>query len=58
MLVIYLVGASWLAVVLGSWQKAWLGGVAPFILLDLGKAAVAAVVAESGKQLMRFTNHS
>jgi biotin transport system substrate-specific component len=58
MLVIYMVGASWLAVMLGSWQKAWLGGVAPFILLDLGKAAVAAAVAESGKQLMRFTTHS
>lgn len=58
MLVIYLVGASWLAVMLGSWQKAWLGGIAPFILLDLGKAAVAAAVAESGKQLMRFTTHS
>jgi biotin transport system substrate-specific component len=52
-LVIYLVGASWLAVMLGSWQKAWLGGVAPFILLDLGKAAVAAGVAESGKLLFR-----
>lgn len=58
MLAIYLVGASWLAVVLGSWQNAWLGGVAPFILLDLGKAAVAAAVAESGKQLLRFTHHS
>jgi biotin transporter BioY len=30
-----------------------LGGVAPFILLDLGKAAVAAGVAESGKHLFR-----
>lgn len=54
MLVIYLVGASWLAVMMGSWQKAWLGGVVPFILLDLGKAALAAGVAESGKQLMRY----
>lgn len=49
MLVLYLVGASWLAVMLGSWQQAWLAGVAPFLLLDLGKAAVAACVAESGK---------
>lgn len=47
--VIYLVGASWLALMLGSWQKAWLGGVVPFILLDLGKAAIAAGVTESGK---------
>lgn len=53
MLVIYLVGASWLAVMLQSWQKAWLGGVAPFILLDLVKAAIAAAVAESGKLLLR-----
>lgn len=53
MLVIYLLGAGWLAVILGSWQKAWLGGVAPFILLDLGKAAIAAGVAESGKHLFR-----
>ncbi|MBE7471824.1 MAG: biotin transporter BioY [Anaerolineae bacterium] len=53
MLVIYLLGAGWLAVMLGSWQKAWLGGVAPFILLDLGKAAIAAGVAESGKHLFR-----
>ncbi len=51
MLVIYLVGASWLAVMLGSMEKAWLGGVAPFILLDLVKAVVAASVAESGKVL-------
>ena len=52
-LVIYLAGASWLTVILGSWQQAWLGGVAPFILLDLGKAAVAAGVSESGKLLLR-----
>jgi biotin transport system substrate-specific component len=53
MLVIYLLGAGWLAVMLGSWQKAGLGGVAPFILFDLGKAAIAAGVAESGKHLFR-----
>jgi len=53
MLTLYLVGASWLAAMLGSWQKAWIGGVAPFILLDLGKAAIAAGVAESGKRLLR-----
>jgi biotin transport system substrate-specific component len=52
-LVIYLVGASWLAIYLGSWLKAWSGGVAPFILFDLGKAAVAAGVSESGKLLLR-----
>ncbi len=51
-LVVYLLGASWLAVMLGSWQQAWLGGVTPFILIDLGKAVVAATVAESSKQLL------
>jgi biotin transport system substrate-specific component len=51
--IIYLVGATWLAVMLGSWQKAWVAGVTPFILLDLGKAALAAGVAESGKLLFR-----
>ncbi|MCK6628566.1 MAG: biotin transporter BioY [Anaerolineae bacterium] len=49
MLVIYLVGAGWLGLMLGSMEKAWLGGVAPFILIDLGKAVIAASVAESGK---------
>jgi biotin transport system substrate-specific component len=52
-LVIYGVGASWLASLLGSWQEAWLAGVAPFMVLDLGKAAIAAGVAESGKLLLR-----
>ncbi len=52
-LTIYLVGASWLALMLGSWSKAWLAGVAPFILLDLVKAALAAGVAESGRLLFR-----
>lgn len=55
MAVIYLAGASWLALSLGSWQKAWLGGVAPFILIDLIKAAIAAGTAESGK--LFFQNH-
>jgi biotin transporter BioY len=49
MLVIYLVGAGWLGLMLGSVEKAWLGGVVPFILIDLGKAIIAASVAESGK---------
>jgi biotin transport system substrate-specific component len=53
MVTIYLVGASWLAVFLGSWHKAWLGGVVPFILPDLAKAVVAAGVAGSGRLLLR-----
>lgn len=53
MLVIYAVGASWLAAILGSWLQAWWAGVAPFIALDLIKAGIAACVAESGKLLLR-----
>ncbi|MDM8528858.1 biotin transporter BioY [Anaerolineales bacterium HSG24] len=49
---IYIVGASWLAAVIG-WQNAWLFGVAPFIAWDLGKAIVAASVAESAKYSLR-----
>lgn len=52
-LVIYLFGATWLAVVLGSWQVAWVAGVAPFILVDVAKSAVAAGIAESGKLFFR-----
>ncbi len=46
--VIYAAGASWLAY-LSGWAVAWTFGVKPFILIDLGKAIVAASVAESGK---------
>ncbi|MCB0209569.1 MAG: biotin transporter BioY [Anaerolineae bacterium] len=51
--IIYLFGAVWLGVMLGSAQKAWALGVVPFILVDLIKSAVAAGVAESGKMLLR-----
>lgn len=44
--VIYLLGASWLAYVLGSVQKAWLLGVAPFIIVDLAKAVLAVFAGE------------
>lgn len=50
--VIYLVGAAWLAPLVGGLRMAWLLGVAPFILVDLGKALIAAVVAESGRLLL------
>jgi biotin transport system substrate-specific component len=49
--IIYLFGATWLGVMLGSWQMALAKGVAPFILVDLGKAVIAAAVAESGKRI-------
>ncbi|MCB0209570.1 MAG: biotin transporter BioY [Anaerolineae bacterium] len=51
--IIYLFGATWLGVMLGSAQKAWTLGVVPFILVDVIKSAVAAGVAESGKMLLR-----
>lgn len=53
MLLIYLVGAGWLAVFLGDWRRAWSGGVLPFILPDLAKTLIAAGVAESGRFLFR-----
>ena len=45
--------ATWLAVYLQlSLEQAWAFGVAPFILLDLAKAFVAAGVAESGRAFL------
>ncbi|MFZ4826478.1 MAG: biotin transporter BioY [Phototrophicaceae bacterium] len=52
-IVVYLIGTTWLAVYLQlSAQAAWSAGVAPFILLDLGKAFVAAGVAEGGRTFL------
>lgn len=50
--VIYAAGVAWLAPAVGSLSRAWMLGVAPFILIDLGKALVAAAVAESGRLLL------
>lgn len=51
-LVIYLFGVAWLAPIVGGLRPAWMLGVAPFILVDLGKALAAAAVAESGRWLL------
>ena len=51
--VIYVTGILWLSPAVGSLRTAWLLGMAPFILIDLGKAGVAAAVAESGRLLLR-----
>ena len=51
-LAIYGVGVSWLAVIIGSLPQALVAGILPFIVFDLVKAAIAAGVAESGKQLL------
>jgi biotin transport system substrate-specific component len=50
--VIYSVGVAWLAPAVGGLRAAWMLGVAPFILADLGKALVAIIVAESGRLLL------
>lgn len=49
--IIYIAGTAWLATAVGDLRSAWMLGVAPFILIDLGKALVAAAVAESGRLL-------
>ena len=51
--VVYAAGIVWLSQAVGNLRTAWTLGVAPFILIDLGKAIVAAVVAESGRFLLR-----
>jgi biotin transport system substrate-specific component len=50
--VIYIAGVVWLAPAVGGLRTAWKLGVAPFILFDLGKALIAATVAESGRLLL------
>ena len=50
--VIYACGLAWLAPSVGSLGAAWALGAAPFILIDLGKALVAATVAGSGRTLL------
>lgn len=51
--VIYLGGASWLAIWLGGdWGKAWTMGVAPFIAVDLAKALVVAMVVDGARRLV------
>lgn len=50
--VIYLGGASWLAVWLGGdWAKAWTLGVTPFIAADLAKAVLAVAAAGVVRQV-------
>jgi biotin transport system substrate-specific component len=50
--VIYMAGLAWLAPIVGGPRAAWALGVAPFIVIDLGKAVIAAAVAESGRLLL------
>ena len=51
--VIYIFGAVVLKTVTGmDWSKAWSVGVAPFIVPDMVKAMIAAVLTEGGRRLM------
>jgi biotin transport system substrate-specific component len=51
--VIYLCGIVVLKTVTGmSWDAAWTAGVAPFIVLDVAKAVIAAALAEGGRALL------
>ena len=49
--VIYVGGWSWLAVLIGA-QKAFVAGVAPFVIPDLVKIAVAAAVLPAAQRLI------
>lgn len=53
-ILIYFVGAGWLTYGFlgGDWASGWRFGVAPFILVDFGKAVFAALFAKHGKALI------
>lgn len=52
--VLYALGVIHLKFYAGlSWEAAWAAGAAPFLLLDLVKALVAAGLAESGRALIQ-----
>lgn len=51
--VLYLFGATWLKLAAGlGWGAAYSAAVAPFILMDLAKAVIAAALAEGGRALL------
>lgn len=55
--VIYLIGATYLKSYLNlSWEAAWAAGVAPFIIIDVLKALLAAMLGESGRALLWYRN--
>lgn len=51
--VLYGCGVTWLALVMGGLEAALLGGLVPFIAVDLLKAIIAASVAEGGRWLLK-----
>lgn len=51
--VLYLFGATWLKLSLSmTWAQAWAAAAAPFILMDLLKALIAAALAEGGRAVL------
>jgi biotin transport system substrate-specific component len=52
--VIYLLGTAWLTIGFlgGDWSKGWALGVAPFIVVDVIKAVIAALCAEGARALI------
>lgn len=50
-ILIYIIGTAYLKAYLGiSWQTAWDNGVQPFLLIDMGKALLAAASGEGLRQ--------
>ncbi len=58
-LVLYAFGAGWLKAAAGiGWDAVWGNAVAPFILIDVAKALIAAALAESARAaLLMFHEH-
>lgn len=56
--VIYTVGALWLAVFVGGLRQALAVGVVPFLPGDLLKIAVAAILLPAGWKLLGWSSHS
>lgn len=55
--VIYLFGFTHLKLYTGGdWQSAWAAGVAPFLVFDLIKAVIAALLTESGRAALLRRN--
>lgn len=57
-IVIYTVGALWLAVFVGGLRQALAVGVVPFLPGDLLKIAVAAILLPAGWKLLGWSSHS
>lgn len=54
--VIYAVGTAWLTYGFlgGDWTKGWEFGIQPFLIVDMAKAIIATVLAESARRLLEM----